>query len=280
MKSFPAKVFYSYSHKDEDLRKELEVHLAPLERQGLIINWHDGQILPGENLNEKIDKKLFSSDVVLLLISPDFLASDYCYNIEMKKALELHEKKHLIVIPIILRRCHWKNSPFKHLLGLPTDMIPVRSRQWFDQDEAFHIITEGINEMVHSFFQETPFPDNTSRSSINNFNDNSSNSDDNDYSKRVDHFDYSELRQAVLVLRSVNHKLRQTIVDLIDSENQELTVTDIYVKLRLEQTVASQHLAILRRAGVIITNRRGKYIYYSLNKERIKQIGEGVKLLS
>ena len=83
--------------------------------------------------------------------------------------------------------------------------------------------------------------------------------------------DYSELRKAVLVLRAINHKLRQRMINLLE-ENGSMTVTDICVKLRLEQSVASQHLAILRRAGVVVTQRQGKYIYYSLNKDRLEQI--------
>ena len=85
------------------------------------------------------------------------------------------------------------------------------------------------------------------------------------------HLDYASLRKAVLVLRAVNHKLRQRVIDLLE-ESDALTVTDIYIKLRLEQSVASQHLAILRRAGVVITEREGKFIYYSLDKSRLAQI--------
>lgn len=84
---------------------------------------------------------------------------------------------------------------------------------------------------------------------------------------------YDELRKAVLVLRAVNHKLRQQIISLLE-ENKQMTVTDIYVKLRLEQSVASQHLAILRRSGVVETSREGKYIYYGLNEERLEQIND------
>lgn len=91
--------------------------------------------------------------------------------------------------------------------------------------------------------------------------------------------DYAELRKAVLVLRAVNHKLRQNIIDLLE-ETDSLTVTDIYIKLRLEQSVASQHLAILRRAGVVITDRNGKFIYYSIDKERISQISRLVEELA
>ena len=91
--------------------------------------------------------------------------------------------------------------------------------------------------------------------------------------------DYVELRKAVLVLRAVNHKLRQRIIDLLE-ENGRMTVTDIYIKLRLEQSVASQHLAILRRAGVVTTDRQGKFIYYSLDKERLNQISRLVEELA
>ncbi len=83
--------------------------------------------------------------------------------------------------------------------------------------------------------------------------------------------DYAELRKAVLVLRAVNHKLRQRVIDLLE-EGDSMTVTDIYIKLRLEQSVASQHLAILRRAGVVNTERQGKFINYSLNRDRLEQI--------
>ena len=94
--------------------------------------------------------------------------------------------------------------------------------------------------------------------------------------------DYTDLRRAVLesgrVLRAVNHKLRQRIIEVLE-ESDNMTVTDIYIKLRLEQSVASQHLAILRRAGVVITDRQGKFIYYSLDKERLNQISKLIEEL-
>jgi DNA-binding transcriptional ArsR family regulator len=91
--------------------------------------------------------------------------------------------------------------------------------------------------------------------------------------------DYASLRKAVLVLRAVNHKLRQRIIELLE-ENDTLTVTDIYIKLRLEQSVASQHLAILRRSGVVITERKGKFIYYSIDTDRVAQIARLVEELA
>ena len=83
--------------------------------------------------------------------------------------------------------------------------------------------------------------------------------------------DYAELRKAVLVLKAVNHMLRQRIIDLVE-DGESMTVTQIYIKLRMEQSVVSQHLALLRRAGVVKTERQGKFIYYSLDKERLAQI--------
>ena len=88
--------------------------------------------------------------------------------------------------------------------------------------------------------------------------------------------DYSELRKAVMVLRAVNHTLRQSIIGLL-SNNEQMTVTDIYIKLRLEQSVASQHLAILRKAQIVNTTRNGKFIYYSLNPERLTHISHLVE---
>src|SRR3954470_9920579 len=83
--------------------------------------------------------------------------------------------------------------------------------------------------------------------------------------------DFLNLKKAAMILRAMNHKLRQQIVKLID-DNKRITVTEIYVKLRLEQSVASQHLAILRRAGIVKTTRDGKFIYYTVNVEKVKQI--------
>ena len=91
--------------------------------------------------------------------------------------------------------------------------------------------------------------------------------------------DYEILRRAVLILRAINHKLRQSIILLLE-ERDHLTVTEIYVRLRLEQSVASQHLAILRRAGIVKTDRQGKFIYYSLNKDRIAEVAGLVEMLA
>lgn len=97
-----ASIFFSYSHKDEALRNELETHLAMLKREGLITSWHDRKIVAGDELSGAIDAKLNSAAIILLLISPDFLASAYCYDIEVKQAMERHREGAARVIPVIL----------------------------------------------------------------------------------------------------------------------------------------------------------------------------------
>ncbi len=91
--------------------------------------------------------------------------------------------------------------------------------------------------------------------------------------------DFNNLKKTVLVLRSVDHKLRQQIIKML-KESEKLTVSEIYLKLRIEQSIASQHLAILRRSGIVNTKRNGKFIYYALNNERLAEISELIKELS
>src|SRR5260221_2084879 len=128
----PVIVFYSYAHEDEPLREQLEKHLRLLSRQGLISEWYDCQIVAGMGWAQEIDEHLEVASIILLLISADFLASDYCYDIEMKRALERHQRGEARVIPIILRPCDWRSSPFAHLQCLPRDGKAVTTWQNLD----------------------------------------------------------------------------------------------------------------------------------------------------
>jgi len=123
----PLKLFISYSHADEKLRERLHVHLAALHNDGLISTWHDRRIAPGTEWERQIDAELDSADVVLLLISADFLASKYCYDVEMDRALKLHEAGTARVVPLILRPSDWEGSPFAKLQALPKNAKPVTS---------------------------------------------------------------------------------------------------------------------------------------------------------
>lgn len=149
----------SYSHKDEALRDELEIHLAMLKRQGLISTWHDRKILPGDEFGNEIDENLEDSDIVLLLVSPYFIASDYCYDIEMKLALERHKNGESRVIPIILEHCDWHPAPFGKLLALPKDGNPVT--EYPNQNKAFAEIAKGIRRVINEAQSKPSKPDST-----------------------------------------------------------------------------------------------------------------------
>jgi internalin A len=140
------RLFYSYSHKDESLRNELETHLKLLQRVGLIEAWHDRKIEAGDDWKKEIDKNLEDADIILLLVSADFIASDYCYEKEMKRALERHEKKEARVIPVIVRDVNWKIAQFAKLQPLPKDGKAVTT--WPDRDTAWRNVSEGIEKVV------------------------------------------------------------------------------------------------------------------------------------
>ena len=139
-------VFISYSHKDEALRAELETHLRMMQRQGLIDVWHDRRIVPGTEIDRSISSSLEAAQVVLLLVSPDFLSSDYCYDREMQRAMERHDAGKARVLPVILRPSDWKGAPFGKLLATPTDGKPVT--KWTDADEAFLVVTNDIRRAI------------------------------------------------------------------------------------------------------------------------------------
>lgn len=114
-----------YASEDEPYLKQLETHLSTLKRQGLISLWHDQQILPGANRTKTIETHLEKASTILLLISADFLASDYCYSVEMQRALERHAANDARVIPVIIRPCDWKGLPFASLQVLPLGANPI-----------------------------------------------------------------------------------------------------------------------------------------------------------
>jgi TIR domain len=109
------KIFFSYAHEDEPLLNKLKAHLRPLHRQGLIDVWYDRNISGGSEWEHEISNHLDEADIILLLISPDFMDSDYCYGVEMKRALERHERREAHVIPIILRYVLWHETPLRGL---------------------------------------------------------------------------------------------------------------------------------------------------------------------
>ncbi|WP_437657009.1 AAA family ATPase [Sorangium sp. So ce1182] len=149
----PLRLFFSYSHKDEALRDELETHLALLKREGLLQSWHDRRVGAGEEWAGQIDKNLNEAEVILLLVSADFLASDYCFDNEMTRALQRHDAGQACVIPVILRKTDWHRAPFAKLQALPTDARPITL--WQDRDEAWTDVALGIRRAVESLSRRT-----------------------------------------------------------------------------------------------------------------------------
>lgn len=120
-----------------------------LKRQGLISTWHDRRIGAGDHLDHEISQQMEDADVILLLVSSDFLASDYCYDKEMTRALERHQNGEAKVVPVILRACDWQNAPFGQLMATPTDGKPIT--KWADRDEALLEVSKAIRQAVATF---------------------------------------------------------------------------------------------------------------------------------
>src|SRR3989442_1215578 len=142
----PIKIFFCYAREDELLLNKLKTHLKPLQRQGLIDLWHDRDISAGREWEQEIKKHMNAVQIILLLVSPDFMDSDYCYGIEMQRAIERHERGEARVIPIIIRNVYWQGAPFGKLQALPKDGKPVTS--WRNRAEAFVDITKELQRAV------------------------------------------------------------------------------------------------------------------------------------
>ncbi|SED46358.1 TIR domain-containing protein [Burkholderia sp. WP9] len=155
------RVFYSYSHRDSELRDELGKYLAPLRFQGKIEEWHDRKIEPGHDWAAEISDNLKSAHCILLLVSSDFLASEYCFGVEVDEALKRLKRCEARVLPVLLRPCLWEESRFSELQHIPRDGKAVTS--WPSRDEAMKEVAHEIRALVT---QPIPFQDETSESSV------------------------------------------------------------------------------------------------------------------
>jgi TIR domain/Kelch motif len=141
-------IFCCYAREDQPLLIELKKHLRLWEHQGLIAIWTDTDITAGTNWQKEIRSHLNSAHIILLLVSPDFLASDYCSSTEMAHAIERYQSGKVEVIPIILRHCAWEDAPFSEIQVLPTNAEPVIGPKWHNPDEAFTDIAKGIRQVA------------------------------------------------------------------------------------------------------------------------------------
>jgi len=139
-------IFLSYAHADEDLKKELDKHLMPLKRSGKIETWNDRELIAGQEWNEEILAELNSAEIILLLISIDFIASQYIWDKELATAMKRHEEGTAQVVPIIMKNCLWQDMPFAKLQALPRNAKPVTAYE--NRDDAFTEIAVSINKLV------------------------------------------------------------------------------------------------------------------------------------
>lgn len=135
-------VFISYSHKDQGLKDDLIKHLSPLTRLNLVAEWHDGKIEAGDKWEDAITSNLDHADIIVVIVSIDFINSKYCYEVEMEKAIERASKGDAVLIPVIGRNCMWKTTPFKDFQALPAAGKAIAG--WQDRDEALTDVAEGI----------------------------------------------------------------------------------------------------------------------------------------
>ncbi|MCG8363677.1 MAG: TIR domain-containing protein, partial [Pseudanabaenales cyanobacterium] len=149
-------VFVSYARQDEALREELANHLSALKRNREIASWDNSCIEPGEEAEEQISRNLASAQIILLLVSSDYLASDELWRLEVEQAIARHQAGTAQVVPIILRPCYWQeNTPFEGIAPLPKDSKPIT--RWEDQDEAFLDVVEGIRQAIKHLQQQSNF---------------------------------------------------------------------------------------------------------------------------
>ncbi|MDO8945657.1 MAG: TIR domain-containing protein [Desulfocapsaceae bacterium] len=149
-KKKPLKVFYSYSHEDKNYRKMLSDHLSLLRHSNEIEDWYDECVYPGMEWKPEITRHLDEAEIILLLISSSFMASKYCYSIEMNKAIQRHEAGEAIVIPVFIRPVDCDNAPFGKVQCLPSNGIPLS--KWEDQDEGYHEISKGIRKAIEKYY--------------------------------------------------------------------------------------------------------------------------------
>jgi len=144
----PVEIFLCYAHEDENELKQLVTHLGALRHQGFLDVWYDREVIAGREWAREIDRHLNTAQIILLLVSQYFMNSEYCYLVEMKQALERHERREAVVIPIILRPVYYEKAPFAKLQPLPKNRKPVLGSSWYHPDEAIFDVAEGVRKAI------------------------------------------------------------------------------------------------------------------------------------
>lgn len=150
------RIFYSYANEDIELVERLSKFLKPLRHNNKIDEWHDRMILPGEFWESEINKHLESAHLILFMVSADFLASEYCFGIEVEKAFDRLKKGEIAILPVLLKPCLWRESRFSELPIIPRNANPITS--WTSVEEAFNNVAEEIQKLVSTLPPESIEP--------------------------------------------------------------------------------------------------------------------------
>jgi len=142
------KLFISYAHEDELHLKQLTNRVKGLERQELIESWSDNEILPGMDWDDEIKSQLADADVIIFLISPDFIASEYIHKVELKNAVKRHNESEVIIIPVVIRPCDFSSLEIKKFQALPKGAKPIS--KWEDKDDAWLDVLQGIKKVINN----------------------------------------------------------------------------------------------------------------------------------
>ncbi len=142
------KIFISYSHKDKEYCVELDNHLSALKRNNIVESWQDSAIVPGEYWDTKIKKNLTEADIVVFLLSADFLASTYIYEHEIQIAYDRHQRDEVIIVPVMVRKCVFKGTIFEQIQGLPTNLVPIVNASWHSRDDAYFDVAERLERII------------------------------------------------------------------------------------------------------------------------------------
>lgn len=249
------KLFYSYAHEDEKFRDELEKHLSILKRNRIITEWYDRQIKAGMEWESEINQNIEDADIILLLVSSDFLSSDYCYNIEMKKALRQFDSGKSRIVPIILRACRWELSPFSKLQVLPKDAKPVVL--WQNQDKAWLNIVKSIQVICEEIKNKKAYTIiNESKNDSNIGNDTDSDTISIDLKSDLDYFKNEEKK--ILAYK------KEIYEDLIKTKNDSIPLEE---KL-FNQTKFKDAVDWLRENKKLLAIRACRHIYPNLSEKK------------
>lgn len=225
----PVKVFISYSHKDESHKEDLDEHLSMLKRTKLIDAWHDRKIVAGQDWSKEISKHLESSELILFLISPSFLSSEYCFNLEMNRAIEMHRLGNAMLIPIVVRPCDWTNCELASFQAVPKDAKPITS--WGNPDEAWLNAINGIKEHLAHFEQIT---------------------------KRVS----TEKKKPFRVTDATHDWMDDTEVALTHRKANKVRISDVYVSLDMESDELAESKDIEISSSDIIFTKPKQYLVF------------------